>query len=1198
MFNTKKELSLLKNAEEIISADYCVGYDQKPIITFVSARSKAIFLCFLKYDGEKWGFNDFKYKISKTNSFVKTLETESFIYFLYDYKNGSEENRRIDYIKFSKQEEKFSNEINLDVGNIQHGYIFEYEENVLFFYVKDNITYIKDESGDFLSSIPSFTIPNKIIEKTVCVNNNNILLSWSYQDDDDVNIDFNILNVVEQEWIGVTNISKISNYAHSLTCVKNNDKDLGSSDYIAFGMVINTNTPLYTKMYMLTIDFIGNFSKFSVYNKKYIGTEEKDIKKPITNFSLYNKEAIIYTENDEKVILYAEDFNYGFVKKYYPNNTSIDTFISMVPYLDENGFQYIIINDNIRYGYSTRSERYGTNKKYIICSGDDIYVGNFPVLTSVYLLDFIYDKNFNNPFLWVLKKGDKRCYLYNSQEENYLTSFTVNTSLNILKMRYDELNGNALIIYDNDTFFTYNIQSKISRTFSFFNNVRLGKNLNINIHKDKIYICDPDNNRIVIISRNDFSFLGSLNINFINNAYNFLIDYNSFIYVRGYNEDGDKNIYKLNNDGSLVNIFPSFSEGELDDPAHFSTICNHSYKAAFIFNNSSILLVIDTQNNFYYFSNIEGYILKGVEINSDNGNIIISSEKEGKSFVMDICPFSLKVISIRKVNVSGRFYEYKDSSTNFSVPFISQKPKYSFSDNEIFKFKGVKEEILLIPEESVHIEHEDVGVTVFNPQKQVEIHSDTKKVKGNLVHFRNTGIGGVKTNIDKTLSHVDYIDGELTKIPVFCWSFNEYYYIDTFFMTDGYKIKKIALWDDKKEGEIILKEVDSFNEVNLINNIFVEYGNVFISAGGYISILSYNNLNRDFFNYFVNDIKVYLYHDDKVYLGSKSLGYVWISDGFSLENCEMVEVKDAPVDIKWCDYLNKFIIHCDNSLKTMSLDNQVDTFYDINGYVIKEILIRNNFIFIALGSYETIPFAGNYEDLNDFNIDIQKRKVDKIVIYCNSKNEVVEQYNMPYNFVFYSMLYSDDFYVMGKEEDGVSIKRFVDENIYSMYYESIAIPVKLIYLPFLNKNIGILSDKNLITWDNESIFDFEYTNKGLYLSSVYMASNGLLVNRDDINIQEGGSSSSSSSSSNMLEEKTLTVQIIVGDSYGYSNKWDSGEIETDLRCIIYGGGNNLEPGQQYYVSIRCKDKNENWSLYTGHKFITPNFNNDNVLEVC
>jgi hypothetical protein len=70
-----------------------------------------------------------------------------------------------------------------------------------------------------------------------------------------------------------------------------------------------------------------------------------------------------------------------------------------------------------------------------------------------------------------------------------------------------------------------------------------------------------------------------------------------------------------------------------------------------------------------------------------------------------------------------------------------------------------------------------------------------------------------------------------------------------------------------------------------------------------------------------------------------------------------------------------------------------------------------------------------------------------------------------------------------------------------------------------------------------------------------------------------------------------TVQIIVGTTAGAANIWDSGNVDTIKTTMVYGGGNNLEPGQRYYVSIRVQNDNNEWSLYETESFVMPHFEN-------
>jgi hypothetical protein len=54
-----------------------------------------------------------------------------------------------------------------------------------------------------------------------------------------------------------------------------------------------------------------------------------------------------------------------------------------------------------------------------------------------------------------------------------------------------------------------------------------------------------------------------------------------------------------------------------------------------------------------------------------------------------------------------------------------------------------------------------------------------------------------------------------------------------------------------------------------------------------------------------------------------------------------------------------------------------------------------------------------------------------------------------------------------------------------------------------------------------------------------------------------------------------------------NDKWDSGEIETELTSIYYGGGNNLTPGEKYYVNLQVYSEEYGWSEVQTQEWIMP-----------
>jgi hypothetical protein len=65
------------------------------------------------------------------------------------------------------------------------------------------------------------------------------------------------------------------------------------------------------------------------------------------------------------------------------------------------------------------------------------------------------------------------------------------------------------------------------------------------------------------------------------------------------------------------------------------------------------------------------------------------------------------------------------------------------------------------------------------------------------------------------------------------------------------------------------------------------------------------------------------------------------------------------------------------------------------------------------------------------------------------------------------------------------------------------------------------------------------------------------------------------------------VRIFVGSQPYLSDKWDSGVVETSLNSIYYGGGDNLIPGELYYVNIQVYSADSGWSEVQTKKWIMP-----------
>jgi len=67
----------------------------------------------------------------------------------------------------------------------------------------------------------------------------------------------------------------------------------------------------------------------------------------------------------------------------------------------------------------------------------------------------------------------------------------------------------------------------------------------------------------------------------------------------------------------------------------------------------------------------------------------------------------------------------------------------------------------------------------------------------------------------------------------------------------------------------------------------------------------------------------------------------------------------------------------------------------------------------------------------------------------------------------------------------------------------------------------------------------------------------------------------------------IKARLFVGSQEGYSDKWDSGIVETRLQSMLYGGGSNLVSGNEYYVHLQVYSEKTGWSDVSVKSFIMP-----------
>jgi hypothetical protein len=71
---------------------------------------------------------------------------------------------------------------------------------------------------------------------------------------------------------------------------------------------------------------------------------------------------------------------------------------------------------------------------------------------------------------------------------------------------------------------------------------------------------------------------------------------------------------------------------------------------------------------------------------------------------------------------------------------------------------------------------------------------------------------------------------------------------------------------------------------------------------------------------------------------------------------------------------------------------------------------------------------------------------------------------------------------------------------------------------------------------------------------------------------------------NLLQQEA--VRVYVGSKPWTTDRWDSGVVETTNQSLPYGGGDNLVPGQKYWVHVAVRI-NGKWSAPQINPFVVP-----------
>ena len=278
-----------------------------------------------------------------------------------------------------------------------------------------------------------------------------------------------------------------------------------------------------------------------------------------------------------------------------------------------------------------------------------------------------------------------------------------------------------------------------------------------------------------------------------------------------------------------------------------------------------------------------------------------------------------------------------------------------------------------------------------------------------------------------------------------------------------------------------------------------------------------------------------------------------------------------PTEIKWSSFHNLFVVMGRQTLYTYNKETEEQKVIyssDSNEFVNMDVSVEGYLVVamkeILSGNYSVKLFAPNLFSLAH-TMTAGGRTVRKVLFVSGkiplvaSDSAAVDPGNNAWAYTVFSLLqpYGDEITWMPEE--------------------------------YSANGLGTMGHVVSITRDETSNVIFSITSGG----EVWVLSGGETgVSSYSLtlggNIGAGASIASGGLShfleSNAPQEK---LRVYVGSAEWRNDMWDSGEVESALSTIPYGGGDNLKPGHRYWVHIMTYHSDSGWSSPQIKSFVMP-----------
>jgi hypothetical protein len=573
----------------------------------------------------------------------------------------------------------------------------------------------------------------------------------------------------------------------------------------------------------------------------------------------------------------------------------------------------------------------------------------------------------------------------------------------------------------------------------------------------------------------------------------------------------------------------------------------HPYSLVINLTNGNPLIVFPTENQNIVIREFDCLYRTEVSFKElpedfDSGNLFISQNEIGQ------LPFSFESLAANNnssllpfgYNVSFDETKFFNKDNKNNITYVPPNPK--------------NEESVIIPNSFNSTHLHNVGIEIW-PDDMFEI--------------QNVKIGNLYN-----MSYSDFIAPKETyNLPSFSWEHNAFLFSDCFSALQENGNLTIFKYESDKKELVDIKTITC-----AINNDSLNYGfsnllyssktgNILVTTPRLILII--NGTTLDIINiYHISNVNLYCCDSNGDFWGIIENKNILKID--SDLNTYIYNTISHPVKMLFSSYSQLIFILSDNILYTFNPSTQE----------LKIIDQTEQYTFKDMDIYEDGSIAILLQNKNN-----AKQSVIKIL----GPNLVIKKIlNISEEKIFQILFSLQGFLFYLSEKDNKNYISYIKTTNNDSYSEAFSKASQnnnpmFLYYPQSKMFLIFSSDGNIF-----SCSDTFVTGKTEVSSdqSLYFP-----TNLDMTNIYHSNKSfykASYAPRHNYYKKlNQLKVRVFVGSKSGQNDRWDSGEIESDKTEILYGGGDNLEAGQKYFVHISVFYKDYGWSNVQIKEFVQP-----------